>query len=81
LHRMLRRGAFLAVLVICVSGTAFVNSYSQSGFEEFKIEQKYYEIPYSGNTLVKLYGTLGEDSARGNKFMIQSKRRYKLNIK
>jgi len=64
---MLRRGAFLAVLVICVSGAAFVNSYSQSGFEEFKIEQKYYEIPYSGNTLVKLYGTLGEDSARGNK--------------
>lgn len=64
---MLRRGAFLAVLVISVSGTAIVNSYSQSGFEEFKIEQKYYEISYSGNTLVKLYGTLGEDSARGNK--------------
>jgi len=64
---MLRRGAFLAVLVICVSGTAFVNSYSQSGFGELNIEQNYYEIPYSGNTLVKLYGTLGEDSARGNK--------------
>jgi len=43
---------------------------SKSVYGELKIEKENYEIPYSGTTQVKLFGTVGDSSARGNKITL-----------
>ena len=63
---MLRRGHTLAILLITVSGIA-VFSLFETAFGELKVEMKSYEIPYSGTTNVKLFGTVDNDQRSGNK--------------
>ena len=40
---------------------------SKSAYGELKVEKENYEISYSGTTLVKLFGTVGDSSIRGSK--------------